>query len=268
MGEVIAGRFGTSKGATGGDKKRTAKSLAEELLGSATPAEKPDTKPGPAKPRARPAPAQTIEGDNNVQAGGGKARRQSIKGNGNTQIGGDVQQLTIRAQRAPKIEITPPAGTIGADPFLRPRIETLIKDINAKRYERLGKAFKFAALYGELARAFGLGAKDWKAIWLWPAARADEVIAWLESKRDNTQQGRIEKAARREGYRHTRGHLFRIEQECFDRLDLAADSDEVKTLRWRVTGKHSRKDMSDNEFRNWIAFLEEEVARAHGEAKN
>lgn len=256
MGEVIVGRFGQ------GSKKDEAKKRVSELLGEAEPAEKPAK-----KPRAKHTLTQSIEGDGNFQAAASKGRvDQSISGNGNTQIAGNIGKLTVRAPKAPKVEITPAPGTIGANHFLRDRIEDLIKKINQKRYERLGDKFKFGAIYGDLARAFGLKAADWKALWLWPESRADELIRWLEEKRDNTQPGRIEKAARREGYRHTRGHLFRIEQECLDRLELDADSVAVKDARWRVTGKRSRKDMSDNELRNWVAFLEREVARAHGEA--
>lgn len=255
MGEVIVGRFGQ------GSKKDEAKERVSELLGEAEPAEKQAK-----KPRAKRSLTQSIEGEANFQAAESKGHvDQSIVGNKNTQIAGNIGNLTVRTAKAPKMIITPAPGTIGADLLLRGRVEKLLKEVNQKRYERLGDKFKFGALYGDLARAFGLKPKEWKAVWLWPESRAGELIRWLEEKLYNTQQGRIEKVARREGYRHTRGHLFRIEQDCLDRLDLDADSETVKEWLKLKTGKESRSDLDDNEFRNWVAYLEGEVARAHGE---
>ena len=166
----------------------------------------------PAKPKTtrKAASSQTIEGDQNIQAGGGKVVRQSIKGNGNVQIGGGVGNMTIRTSKGPKIEITAPVGSLGANPAFRARIEGLLKQINDYRYQRLGKAFKFGALYGDLAKAFDIDPKNWKAIWMLDESVAAEVIPWLEAKLDSTQQGRLEKAARREGYAHTRGHIGEI----------------------------------------------------------
>jgi hypothetical protein len=189
----------------------------------------------PVKPKAsrlKLVPSQTIEGDGNIQAGGDKVARQSIKGNGNVQVAGSVGNMTIRTVKGPKIEMTAPFGSIGANPAFRARIEGLIKQINDYRYQRLGKAFKFAAvvfdlcvdadfaplaasdnpsakplislsaetpsthksnttfaaLYGDLAKAFGLDPKNWKDIWMFDESRAAEVIPWLEDKLNNTQR--------------------------------------------------------------------------------
>lgn len=223
----------------------------------------------PAKPkttRGKPAPVQTIEGDQNIQAGGGKVARQSIKGNGNVQIGGGVGNMTIRAGRAPKIEIAPPLGSIGADSALRARIEQLIKQVSDYRFKRLGKNFRFGALYGDLAKAFGLKAADWRMIWLWDASRADEVIAWLQGKLDATQQGRIEKAATREGFQHTRGHLFGQERDYLGQLGW--NDDFAKARRTLITGKVSRADIKDDEFRRWVGYLRRELEAMYGEAKD
>ncbi|MDD5297542.1 MAG: hypothetical protein PHU46_11580 [Rhodocyclaceae bacterium] len=228
-----------------------------QALDAATPVK-------PKAPRLQLVPSQTIEGDGNVQASGGKVVRQSIKGNGNTQINGQVGAINIRTPKAPKIEIAPAPGSIGANPALRSRIEGLIKQVNDYRYQRLGKAFKFAAFHGELASAFGLKPANWKTIWLWDEATADEIIPWLEGRLNNTQQGRVEKAAQREGFKHSRGHLFRIEKDYLEQLGW--DDDYAKGRRTLITGKESRADIKDPEFRAWVGYLRREVELMYGEA--
>jgi hypothetical protein len=218
--------------------------------------------------RVRRKPAltpQTIEGDDNTQISSGKAIRQSIKGSGNVQVAGGVQQVLVRTLGKPKIEISPPPGSIGANMALRARIEALIKQINEYRYQRLGKTYRFAALYGELAKAFGLKQSNWKDIWRWGEDRAEEIIVWLEGKRDNTLQGRIQKAAKGEGYLHTRGHLFRQEKDYLAQLDWPEEK--ARPLRQRLIGKTSRADMNDNEFRNWVSYLRREVEKMYGETE-
>lgn len=230
-----------------------------------TIAEEPE-KPKRPRKKAKAAPAQTIEGDSNTQIGGAKKVSQSIRGSGNTQIAGGVQSLTIKAGKTPKVELAPPPGSIGASPALRSRIEALIKEINEYRYVRLGKAFKGGAIYGELARAFGLKGTEWRSIWLWDEARAGEVINWLAGKRDNTQQGRINKAAKGEGYQHSRGHLFRLEKDYLGQLEWSDDV--IRKRRQLVAGHASRADLSDGEFRNWVAYLRRELEEMYGETEN
>lgn len=220
----------------------------------------------PKNPRRRAVPAQTIEGDNNIQAGGGKVARQSIKGNGNFQIAGSVGNVNIHTTKGPTITMTAPAGSLGANPAFRARIEGLLKQINDYRYQRLGKSFKFAALYGDFAKAFGLDPKNWKDIWMFDESRAMEVIPWLEDKLNNTQQGRVEKAAKGEGYAHSRGHLFRVEKDYLEQLRW--DEAYAKQQRQLVTGKTSRADMKDVEFRRWVDYLRRKAEEIYGESAN
>lgn len=207
--------------------------------------------------------SQVVCGDNNTQMNDGKVSGQSIKGNGNVQISGAMHKLTVRTNKSPKIELTPPHDSIGANATLRLRIEGLIKQINDYRYQRLGEKFKFGAIYGELAKAFGLKPADWKNVWLWDESRAPELISWLEVKRDNTINGKIEKAASKEGYRHTRGHLFRLEKDYL--AQLGWDESQSKSRRMLMTGKNSRADMDDNEFRSWVGYLRQELKLMYGE---
>jgi hypothetical protein len=220
------------------------------------PEKEPSTRPEkpPRKPRARKKP------------GVAAPQAVTITGNGNNVAGRDINHTHIRVtSKTTKVEVPLPPNSIGGNPLLRQRIEYLFKQINEYRYERLGKKYRFGAIHGELAKEFGLKSKDWKQMWLWPEARADAVIKFLEDKRDNTQQGRIEKAATREGYRHTRPHLFRIEKECLDKLEWDGTSDEVRDMRYRLIGKASRAEMSYDELARWVAYLQGEVKRFHGE---
>lgn len=216
----------------------------------------------PAAPKARrkkAAPGQSIVGSNNTQVSHGLGS-QVINGDNNT------QHLSIHTTGSPKIEILPPARSIGDNSALRIRIDGLLKEIEQYRYERIGKTYKFGSLHGELATAFGLERKHWKNIWLWDEFRAAEVIAWLEVKRDRTRQGRIQKAAKGEGYQHTRGHLFRMEKDYLLQLGWNDDDDAVRAQRRLITGKLSRVDMNDNEFRNWVGYLRAELERMYGES--
>ncbi|SMF94338.1 hypothetical protein SAMN02949497_1648 [Methylomagnum ishizawai] len=231
------------------DKEAIAR-LIQETSESALPANEPSAKPK--APRSRKKKEPVI----------------AVNGNGNQVAGGDINNTThirVAGSSRPKIEVLPPPGSIGANPLLRVRIDDLFKQINDFRHKRLGKSFRFSGIHGDLAKAFGLKSKEWRQIWLWQESRADEVIAWLEAKRDNTQQGRIEKAARGEGYRHTRPHLFRIEKECLEKLGWDGSSPEVRAMRYRMIGKESRADMSYNELARWVAYVQEEVKRFHGE---
>lgn len=231
------------------------KSKVVSLIQGATEPIEESVKPKRA-PRSKPAQtagnAVNISGSNNSIA---------QVGNGNTYNDHKTVIQTLKTT----LEVAPPPGSIGANPLLRSRIDKLFKAINKFRAERLGDKYKYGALYGEMARHFGLKAKEWTDMWLWPESRADEVIHFLEDKRDNTQQGRVNKAASRPGYKHTRGHLFRLEKEALAKLEWDGNSDAVRELRYRLIGKSSRSDMSDNEFANWVAHLEGEVRRAHEE---
>lgn len=213
-----------------------------------------------AKPKRAPRRKAASPASNVVNIGGNNNSIAQV-GNGNTYNDHKTVIQTLKTT----VEVAPPPGSIGAHPLLRSRIDKLFKAINKFRAERLGDKYKYGAIYGEMARHFGLKAKEWTDMWLWPESRADEVIHFLEDKRDNTRQARVNKASSRPGYKHTRPHLFRLEKEALAKLGWDDKSDAVRDLRYRLIGKSSRSDMMDNEFRNWVAHLEAEVRRVHGE---
>jgi hypothetical protein len=180
----------------------------------------------------------------------------------NGKVIGRVEHLTV-VTGSPKLEVPPPPTSIGADSALRLRIDGLLNEIRENRSKYHGANTRWGAINGELAKAFGLPPRNWKQIYLLDVCRAEEVIAWLEEKRDNTIQGRIKKAASRPGYRHSRGHLFGQEKEYLEKLEW--DDATARERRGLVTGKTSRADMSDDELRNWVAYLRREHERLYGD---
>ncbi|EBU8698761.1 hypothetical protein AABH71_003158 [Salmonella enterica] len=214
--------------------------------------------------KKRASPSQKIEGDKNIQVGSAHLQ-QSIKGHSNVQVGGSVSSLTVHSGSKATINLAPAVGSIGANPSFRFRIEELVKEINDYRYQRLGNTFNFRALYGELGKAFGFKPSEWKKIWLCDESLAPEVIKWLEGKRDNTIQGRIKKATKGEGYKHSRGHLFRIESDYLKQLGW--DEKITRDRRKLITGAASRKDITDVEFQNWVGYLRRELNKMYGETE-
>lgn len=207
--------------------------------------------------------SQKIIGNNNTQARDDASLQQSIKGNGNVQLSGAGARVVIKSSKSAKAVISAPPGSIGANLILKKQIISLIKEIEDYRRKRLGSRFRHGIVYGELAHAFGLKKGEYSQIYLWDEYRADEVIEWLRGRLNNTQQGRIDKAAKNEGYVHSRGHLFSLEKDFVTQLGWQLET--VKNVMLRVTGKVSRIDMSDNEFRDWVAYLRSELEKMYDE---
>jgi len=239
------------------DRKKLAEEIVSDLMSTAEP-----TSPRKA-PRRKAVPAQTIEGDGNVQAGGGKALRQTIKGNGNVQVNGGIGSMTIRSTRAPKIEIAPAPGSIGADGVLKERVKEAFGALGTEREKRFGKS-AYQVMYSTFKKDFSIPKElPWTAIWDWPASRADEVVAYLEAKYGETIAGKIERAAKKPGYQHTRGQLFAREKELLDHLGFKPTSPEVKDEMRRLFGTDTHKDLDPRQHANWVAHIERWVDRMY-----
>ena len=178
-------------------------------------------------------------------------------------VAGNNNQVTQNINTITKLHVGPPSGSIGAHVALRLRITSLVQEVQEYRRKRFSDEFKYGSVQGIAAKALGLQKDQWAQIWLWDISRAPEVIAEVERARDNTQEGRINKAAQQPGYRHTRGHLFRLEKDYLMQLEWG--DDKARNERLIVVGAASRADLSDNEFNNWVAHLRSEVQRMYGE---
>jgi len=187
---------------------------------------------------------------------------QTINGDGNTQIGGNFTQ-NIYASSGKKVTVAPPSDTIGSDSMLKDRIKTLMDELGMRRKERFGDdAFK--VMYARFKKDFKIPSKKaWTCIWLWKKSRADEIIQYFEEKLGNTIQGRIEGAANRPGYRHSRKHLFAKERKIIDELGLKSDDPVIRDCMKKYFGVVSRRDLGDEQLANWVAFLEQEAEKAY-----
>lgn len=193
-----------------------------------------------------------------------QAVKQTISGQGNVVVVGNNNRVTQHTNTTTKLKVEPPPGSIGAHGALRLRINDLIREIQEHRRARFGAEFKHGSVQGIAAMALGLKNTEWAQVWLWDVSRAPDVIEALERARNNTMQGRINKAARRPGYKHSRGHLFRIEKEHLEKLEWS--DEQARGERRLVMGVESRSHMSDNDLANWVAHLDGLVRRLHGEA--
>lgn len=220
----------------------------------------------PAKPKAtrrKAAPSQAIEGDQNIQTSGGKVVKQSIKGSSNVQIGGGVGNMTIRTTKGPKIEITPAPDSIGANGLLKERVKEAFGQLGKEREKRFGKS-AYQALYAKFKTDFSIPKElPWTIIWDWPASRADEIITYLGGKFGNTIGGRIENAAKKPGYQHTRGQLFAREKELLDHLGFTPSSEEVKNEMRLHFGTDTHKNLDPRQHANWVAHIERWVDRMY-----
>lgn len=237
----------------GASPKDAFKNALDSLLNAVEDAPKQE-QPKSKKPRRKT--SQKIIGDGNEQSSSSQVGSQYIKGNNNKQT------INIfEASKSVKREILPTPGTIGANIGLKNRISALFKQINEYREKRFGSQIKRGAIYGQFATAFGLN--DYKLVYTWDEHRADEVVQWLVERLDNTQQGRVNRAKKNEGYQHSRGELFAFEEDYVEQLGWPKDK--TKNIMCCITGKSSRADMDYNEFSNWVMYLRSEVEKMYGE---
>lgn len=187
---------------------------------------------------------------------------QTATGNGNTQVAGNFTQ-NIYGKSEVKVTVSPPDDTIGGNALLRDRVQTLIDELGMRRKERFGDK-AFVVMLNNFKRDFKISKnKRWTCIWLWPQNRADEIIQYFEEKLGNTIRGRVETAAARPGYRHTRRQLFAKERKILDELGLSSDDQVLRNCMKRLFGVISRRDMSDEQLANWVAFLDQEAEKAY-----
>lgn len=191
--------------------------------------------------------------------------KQTATGNGNFQIVGNVENLTIKGEKKTVRQVyIPVPGTIGANPTLKERINSLINELGLRRSERFGKS-AYPVMINNFKKEFGIPKNTkWTTIWTWQESRAKELIDYFTSLLQNTINGRIQNAARQSGYMHTKGHLFRLEKEYLDLLEYDADSKEVRDWRMEMFGTPFRRDLDENQFRNWVEALRMLVEKQYG----
>ena len=202
---------------------------------------------------------QSIVGDGNQQISNDGGVSQTIQGNNNTQISSNV---TVNSQRAIKIELPLPPNSIGANPALRTRIESLIKEIKDEQFKRLGSKYNWAAFNEILAKEFGLLPKNWKQIFTFDENLAPDIIGFLTVKLDNTIGGKVRKAKTTSSM-HTKPQCFKYEKDYLEQLEW--DNTFTKTERKMITGYTSRKDIPVAAFNQWVAYLGRKCDAMYGD---
>jgi hypothetical protein len=182
-----------------------------------------------------------------------------ITGNGNVQVAGDVIITTKQSEK----KILPPPSSIGADPLLKSRITTLFNKIGEAREKRFGKS-AYSVLYSKFKRDFGIKNNKWTAIWTWPKECAPAIIDYLEDKYSNTIQGRLEKAASKGGYIHTRPYLYKKESELLEHFGLTVKSPGIRELLKSYFGVSSHTQLSHLEHWQFVCYLEGLVRQIEG----
>ena len=192
-----------------------------------------------------------------------KSISQKITGDGNTQVIGNIIYNTVKP---PSIKILPSAESIGGgNTYFKNRIEELFKKIGQAREKRYGET-AYSAMYRHFKNVFKIPQEaKWTIIWSWPKACAPAIIHYLEGKYSHTIQGKIEKAASKEGYLHTRQHLYRIEKELLDNIGLTMQSPEVRDFLNSYFGVTSHTKLTHIQHWHLVCHLETYVKEIIGE---
>ena len=118
---------------------------------------------------------------------------------GNVAIGspGAIQAGTVNLNTSKKqIKLSPPAGSVGNNPYMSSYIEYLIgkyKDLQKQHKEKEG-TYKYMAIYNAIKREFG---SKWQVL---PEERFETLCTFLCRRIDSTRVGRIRKKRRQKTY--------------------------------------------------------------------
>ncbi|MGD9161907.1 MAG: hypothetical protein PVG39_26080 [Desulfobacteraceae bacterium] len=181
----------------------------------------------------------------------GKSVTMNVTGNGNIQAGHDVLINT----KPPVQNILPPPTSIGADPLLKQRIKTLFNKIGEARGTRYGNN-AYGVMYKNFKRDFMIKNNKWEIIWTWPKECASAILDYLEDKYAITIPGKIEKAASKPGYIHTRPYLYKREKELLEQLGYTMKSQEIRNLLRLSFGVSSHTELSHNDHWRLVSYLE------------
>ena len=207
-------------------------------------------------------PKMSIVGNENHQSAGGQILGDmSIVGNKNTQVAGDMVQHHHH-HKAVRLTVAPALNSIGADALLKNGIMARFNELGERREKRFGKS-AYGVMYRNFKKSFDIKSGAWTAIWTWPMACAPAIIKYLEEKLANTIEGRIEGAANKADYIHTRPYLYKLEKEALEHLDI--DKDFVENSLQMLFGASSHRDLTHLQQWQWVCHLEGLVRQQYEE---
>lgn len=179
---------------------------------------------------------------------------QTINGDNNIQVAGNY----YASKNAPQKRILPPPDSIGSDSLLKQNIIALFNKIGETREKRFGRS-AYNAMYKKFKDDFGIKNNKWTIIWTWPKQCALSIQNYLNEKYNNTIAGRMQKAAKRTNYIHTRPHLYKQEKELLEHLGLEMKSQEVKKLLKDYFNVTSHRDLTHLDHWQFVCYLEGRV---------
>lgn len=207
-------------------------------------------------------PKMSIVGNGNLQSAGAQSPgAMSIIGNKNTQVAGDMVQHHHH-HKPVRLTVAPAPNSIGADALLKNGIIERFNKLGERREKRFGSN-AYGVMYRNFKKSFDIKSGYWTVIWTWPVACAPAIIQYLKEKLDNTIEGRIEGAANKTDYIHTRPHLYRLEKEALEHLDL--DKDFVKNSLQMLFRASSHKELTHQQQWQWVCHLEALVNQQYEE---
>lgn len=183
----------------------------------------------------------------------------TINGNDNYNFSGKVEggvNITTKTKKV-TAKIQPPQGTIGANPLLVERITGLFNEVGLRREERFGKS-AYSVMYNEFKKAFSIPRNQkYTSYQLWPEARAQEIVDYLEEKLSNTIQGKKEKAIAKKG--HNIPYLL-SETTRLHKILGWSESDYRGRLHY-IFGVTSRVDLNQSQLKNYVEYLRQEIEK-------
>jgi hypothetical protein len=215
-----------------------------------------------------------VSGDGNKQVAAKKrtvkkatsVAQEIINGSNNTQIACDYSETHhhYNTVKPPDMKILPPADSIGGNALLKNGIQDRFKKLADARAKRFDDVYKF--IYGRFKKVFGIPKEQKYTVYLtWPVECADSIIDYLDGLYANTIDGRIEKAASREGYIHEKPQLFKRERELLDCLGLKPDNAEVRQMLHNFFGVASHSKLDKLQLWQLVNYLEGLVKKQLGE---
>jgi hypothetical protein len=172
----------------------------------------------------------------------------------------NIENIKVITKGKPSVKIAPAPDSIGGDPLLKQAIITRFNRLGEEREKRFSKN-AYTVMYNKFKRDFGIKNNKWTIIWTWPKECAQAIIGYLEEKFSKTIQGKIEKAANREGYLHTRKYLYKREKELLEHFGLSLGSIEIKKLLSDYFGVQSHTQLSHSQHWQWVCYLEGEAKK-------
>jgi len=195
-----------------------------------------------------------------------KKQKSTVPSDGISQIVEGTNNIQIakiyNVSKPPEKKILPPPNSIGSDPLLKQRIQTLFNKIGDEREKRFPNS-GYSVLARKFKSDFGIKNNKWTVIWTYPIGCAQEIIKYLEDKYANTIQGRKDNAWSKENYIPPRNIMYEKETKLLLHLGLTTKSAEVKEMLNNSFGVLSHTNLSINQHWQFVKYLENLIKRRY-----